>query len=214
MSFVEIKLISKVHAKSTGLVMMSSFLTSSILLRHEQRLTQFTFQEGCECSHFSKSTCHRALRSRWQIWFHYTCEEYDSGTLQAMSSSWRCCDRSLELFDWYVLPNWRDIRCLGILKTKPTIIVLTDLVFFLISNKDFIFQYKAEEKYFRPEENSVTVPMQVQVIPLSVKTISKIISTLKGDYWNWANLGRKKIYGNRHLVMKSDALENWRVLSQ
>lgn len=97
---------------------------------------------------------------------------------------------------------------------KPITIVITDLVFFLIYSKDFIFLYKAEEKHCRPGENSVTVPMQVQVIPLSVKTFSKIISTLKVDYWNLANLGRKKLYENRHLVIKSDALEHWRVLSQ
>lgn len=54
MSFVETKLISKVQAKNTGLVMMSSFLASSILLRHEQRLTQFTFQDARECSRFLK----------------------------------------------------------------------------------------------------------------------------------------------------------------
>lgn len=59
---------------------------------------------------------------------------------------------------------------------KPINILLRDLVFFRISITRLYFSIEDRKKYSRPEENSIIVKMQFQVILLSVKSFSKLIS--------------------------------------
>lgn len=146
--------------------MMSSFLTSSILSRHEQSLL-FSRLVNVHVfkKYLSQSTVVKGidlvLLYPWRIWL-----KYSASYVELLEVVW-------QIF-WNFLTDkfcWTDnyITCLAILKMKSITIVLPDLVFFLLSSTRVYFSIQSR-RVFQPEENTDTVSTRVQVIPVSVKT--------------------------------------------